>query len=159
MASLSMYADGKHARAFESKTCRSKAGRRVRTALREAALFLSNAPHIDARTLFDGFDHLDLIDRQWIDRHRILIEDNQVGKLAGFDRALAAFFEVLVRRPNCLGFQGDQRRDAMLGPEYLTGPGDTVDRGVKDAHGIGLGDRGVVVRGEHHPTLHRPTGR
>jgi hypothetical protein len=70
---------------------------------------------VNGLSRLDGLDDFDVFDRHGIYLQRILVENYEIRKLAGFDRSLRRVFGILIRGINSDGLQCFERRDPRSG--------------------------------------------
>ena len=114
---------------------------------------------IHGLAVINGLQHFNAGNFQRINGQGVVRQNDKIRLLAHFNGTFLTFLKVLVGGPDRNGFKTLIGRYPLVRPQYLAAAGDPGHGGTQHPHGVGQGDRRVVVGREDKPGIqHIPGG-
>ena len=102
---------------------------------------------VDSSAFLDGLDNLHVADVHLVHLERVLVEDDEVGKLSDFERSLGALFAILFRRPFGHGLEAFERRHPLVWSDLAAAAENAVYGCPEHHHLVEWGDYEIGVVG------------
>ena len=138
---------------FETRSKRGPGGEVAAIAVTRAATL----GLVNDGAFLDGDHHTQLIQCFRIHLGRIFGKDDEIGQLAGLDRAFVIFLEMLSSGPYRHGLESRHHVDPLCGTENIAGPRAPRHRGIQDPHAVRKRHGRVVIGSKLHSPRRNPS--